>query len=75
VGDDTRLALVSNLEGLISKEALSVVDIVLQVRNAFVDLSLCLCDRLAHFLGHESSIGVLVFAKNFLQVAQLLKAT
>jgi len=45
------------------------------VADALVYLRLRLNNRLTHFLCHEAGILCLVFRKDLLQVAQLLKAT
>ena len=60
--DDTSLALVGDIKSFIFQETLSILDIILKVRNAFVDFTLCLCDRLAHLLCHESGIGRLILS-------------
>ena len=42
--------------------------------DTFINLTFCLCNRLSHFLSHETSVFRFVFREDLLEVAKLFKA-
>ncbi len=74
VSDDSRLIGIHNVELLVSQEALRVVDVVLEVGDAFVDFTLGLHNWLSHLLSHQLGVVMFVFPQNVLQVTQFFKS-
>ena len=72
--NDTRLVRIRDRELFVLNEPLRVVDVVLQVSDALVNLSLRLHNRLSHLLSHEAGVRVLVLREDLLEVAQLFKS-
>ena len=71
--DYTVLGVVHHPELLICHKLARIVDVVLQVADALVDLAAGLRDGLAHFLGHECGVFLLSLSQNVLKIAQLFK--
>ena len=75
VGNYTILGVVLHPKVLICQELARIVNVILQVADALVDLAEGLCDGLAHFLGHQCGILLLSFAENVLKISQLFEST
>ena len=69
------LSLIGNIEGLVLKETLRIVDVILEVSDALIDLSFSLKNRLSHLLSHQRGICLLILSKDVLKVSKFLEAT
>ena len=69
MGNYTVLGVVLHLEVLICQELARIVNVILQVADALVDLAEGLRDGLAHFLGHQCGILLLSLAENVLKIS------
>lgn len=75
MGNYTILGIVLHPQVLICQKLARIVNVILQVADALVDLAEGLSDRLAHFLSHQCGILLLSFAENVLKISQLFEST
>ncbi len=74
MSDDSRLIGIHYVQLLVSHKALRVVDVVLEVGDAFINFTLRLHNRLSHLLSHQLGVVMFVFPQNVLQVTQFFKS-
>ena len=73
MSNEARLVRINDVKLLICQESLRVLNVILHVRDAFVNLSQRLSDWLAHLLSDKPCIFLLVFGQNGLQVANFFE--
>lgn len=75
MGNYTILGVVLHPQVLICQKLACIVNVILQVADALVDLTEGLSDRFAHFLGHQCGILLLSISENVLKISQLFESS
>jgi len=74
LGEDFTVAAAAQVELLFLKPLISVVDVVVDMLDTLVDLSLCLGNRFSHLESDQLSVFLPVLSQDLLKVAHLFKS-